>query len=208
MIYKFYQQHIFPHLLNQVMQVPSLMDKRRELLLPIQGEVLEIGFGTGLNLAFYQAVDTVYALEPNIEIYQLAAQRIHETPFEVQHIQASAEKLPFADRSLDHIVCTWTLCSIADVELALDEVYRVLKVGGTFHVVEHVLHNESHNIQRLQNLFTPLQKLVADGCHLNRNIEQALKNADLEITELQYFDAEGIPSIGRRMLLARAVKSL
>ena len=207
MIYKFYQQHIFPHLLNQVMQVPSLMDKRRELLLPIQGEVLEIGFGTGLNLAFYQAVDTVYALEPNIEIYQLAAQRIHETPFEVQHIQASAEKLPFADRSLDHIVCTWTLCSIADVELALDEVYRVLKVGGTFHVVEHVLHNESHNIQRLQNLFTPLQKRVADGCHLNRNIEQALKNADLEITELQYFDAEGIPSIGRRMLLARAVKS-
>jgi ubiquinone/menaquinone biosynthesis C-methylase UbiE len=207
MIYKFYQQHIFPHLLNQVMQVPSLMDKRRELLLPIQGEVLEIGFGTGLNLAFYQAVDTVYALEPNIEIYQLAAQRIHETPFEVQHIQASAEKLPFADRSLDHIVCTWTLCSIADVELALDEVYRVLKVGGTFHVVEHVLHNENHNIQRLQNLFTPLQKRVADGCHLNRNIEQALKNADLEITELQYFDAEGIPSIGRRMLLARAVKS-
>lgn len=207
MIYKFYQQHIFPHLLNQVMQVPSLMDKRRELLLPIQGEVLEIGFGTGLNLAFYQAVDTVYALEPNIEIYQLAAQRIHETPFEVQHIQASAEKLPFADRSLDHIVCTWTLCSIADVELALDEVYRVLKVGGTFHVVEHVLHNESHNIQHLQNLFTPLQKRVADGCHLNRNIEQALKNADLEITELQYFDAEGIPSIGRRMLLARAVKS-
>ena len=207
MIYKFYQQHIFPHLLNQVMQVPSLMDKRRELLLPIQGEVLEIGFGTGLNLAFYQAVDTVYALEPNIEIYQLAAQRIHETPFEVQHIQASAEKLPFADRSLDHIVCTWTLCSIADVELALDEVYRVLKVGFTFHLFKHFLHNENHNIQRLQNLFTPLQKRVADGCHLNRNIEQALKNADLEITELQYFDAEGIPSIGRRMLLARAVKS-
>ncbi len=207
MIYKFYQQHIFPHLLNQVMQVPSLMDKRRELLLPIQGEVLEIGFGTGLNLAFYQAVNTVYALEPNIEIYQLAAQRVHATPFEVQHIQASAEKLPFADQSLDHIVCTWTLCSIANIELALDEVYRVLKVGGTFHVVEHVLHNENYHIQRLQNLFTPLQKRVADGCHLNRDIERALKNADLEVTELHYFDAEGIPAIGRRMLLARAIKS-
>ena len=75
MIYKFYQQHIFPHLLNQVMQVPSLMDKRRELLLAVSGEVLEIGFGTGLNLAFYQNVDTVFALEPNPDIFHLAAER-------------------------------------------------------------------------------------------------------------------------------------
>lgn len=206
MIYKFYQQHIFPHLLNQVMQTASLMDKRRELLLPVQGEVLEIGFGTGLNLPFYQQVDTLYALEPNPDIYHLAAQRVHETPFEVQHIQASAEKLPFADCSLDHIVSTWTLCSIANLEQALDEVYRVLKPGGHLHLVEHVLHTENLYIQRLQNLLTPLQKRVADGCHLNRNIERALLDADLELIEHSYFDAEGIPKIGQRMLLARAQK--
>lgn len=206
MIYKFYQQHIFPHLLNQVMQTPSLMDKRRELLLPVAGEVLEIGFGTGLNLPFYQQVNTLYALEPNPDIYHLAAQRVHETPFEVQHIQARAEKLPFADRSLDHIVSTWTLCSIANLELALDEVYRVLKAGGTLHLVEHVLHNENRTIQRLQNLLTPIQKRAADGCHLNRNIERAIIDAGLELEEYRYFDAAGIPAIGQRMLLARAVK--
>ena len=124
----------------------------------------------------------------------------------MQHIQASAEKLPFADNSLDHIVSTWTLCSIAHLEQALDEVYRVLKVGGTFHLVEHVLHNERPNIQRLQKLLTPIQKRLADGCHLNRDIERALKDAELELEECLYFDAAGIPAIGQRMLLARAVK--
>ncbi len=207
MIYKFYQQHIFPHVLNQVMQTPSLMDKRRELLLPISGDVLEIGFGTGLNLPFYQQVNTLYALEPNPDIYHLAVQRVHEAPFEVQHIQAHAEKLPFADHSLDHIVSTWTLCSVANLETALDEIYRVLKVGGTFHLVEHVLHDQNLYIQRLQNLLTPIQKRLADGCHLNRNIQRTLTDATLELRECTYFNAVGIPKIGQRMLLARAQKT-
>lgn len=206
MIYKFYQQHIFPHLLNQVMQTPSLMDKRRELLAAVSGEVLEIGFGTGLNLAFYQNVDTLYALEPNPDIYHLAAERIRATPFDVQHVQASAEKLPFADASLDHIVSTWTLCSIAHVEQALAEIYRVLKPSGTFHLVEHVLYNENQRIQQFQNLLTPIQKKVADGCHLNRNMEKLLQDAQFELLQCEYFDAAGIPKIGQRMLLARAHK--
>ena len=106
MLYKLYQKRIFPHLLNQVMQTPSLMDSRRELLLPIQGDVLEIGFGTGLNLPFYQGVSTLYALEPNDDIFTLAEQRVLEAPFHVEHIQASAEKLPFLIVSLAywHIV--------------------------------------------------------------------------------------------------------
>jgi len=148
MLYKLYQQHIFPHLLNQVMQTPSLMDLRRELLLDISGEVLEIGFGTGLNLPFYQSVDKLYALEPNADIFKLAETRIQQAAFPVEHIQASAETLPFAANSLQHVVSTWTLCSIAELEQSLQEIYRVLQPGGTLHVVEHVLNLPRNGIRR------------------------------------------------------------
>ncbi|KAB0654453.1 class I SAM-dependent methyltransferase [Acinetobacter bohemicus] len=206
MIYKFYQQHIFPHLLNQVMQTPSLMDQRRQLLLPIAGDVLEIGFGTGVNLPFYQNVETLYALEPNADLYQLAAKRIHESAIHVQHIQAYAEKLPFADASLDHIVSTWTLCSIENLAQALTEMYRVLKPNGTLHLVEHVQYQDNAKLQHLQNLLTPIQKRLADGCHLNRNIEQALHDAHFDFTEQHYFAAQGIPKLAQHMFFARAQK--
>lgn len=207
MLYKIYQQHIFPHLLNQVMQTPALMDLRRELLLGVSNEVLEIGFGTGLNLPFYQLVDKLYALEPNADIFKLAETRIQQAAFPVEHIQASAETLPFAANSLQHVVSTWTLCSIPDLEQSLKEIYRVLQPGGTLHVVEHVLNRQNLNIQRLQHLLTPIQKKVADGCHLNRDIENALLETGFEIESLNYIDAAGLPKIGQHMLLARLRKS-
>ncbi len=206
MIYQFYQRQVFPHLLNQVMQTSSLMDKRRELLLPIEGEVLEIGFGTGLNIPFYGNVDALYALEPNPDIYHLAIERVQHAPFHVRHVQSHAEKLPFADQSLDHIVCTWTLCSIARLDQALAEIYRVLKPTGTFHLVEHVKHPNSVKMQSLQTLLTPIQKCIGDGCHLNRDIERSLQQAKFKFIEKQYFDAEGIPSIAQKMLMARVQK--
>ena len=98
---------------------------------------------------------------------------------------------------------TWTLCSIAELVQSLQEIYRVLQPGGTLHVVEHVLNRQNLNIQRLQHLLTPIQKKVADGCHLNRDIETALLEIGFEIESLSYVDAEGIPKIGQRMLLAR-----
>ena len=206
MLYKLYQQHIFPHLLNQVMQTPSLMDLRRQLLLDIFGEVLEIGFGTGVNLPFYQAVDHLYALEPNAAIFQLAQSRITAAPFLVEHIQAKAEQLPFTDNQLQHVVSTWTLCSVTNIEKSLNEIYRVLAPNGQLHVVEHVLNRQNLNVQRLQHLLTPIQNKVADGCHLNRDIETLLLEAGFVLDEVQYIDAVGIPKIGQRMLLARARK--
>lgn len=206
MIYHLYQKHIFPHLLNQVMQTPSLMDLRRKLILGISDEVLEIGFGSGLNLAFYQQTDCVFALEPNAAIYQLAADRVRLAPFLVKHIAASAEALPFADGQLQHVVSTWTLCSVANLEQSLAEIFRVLKPGGQLHVVEHVLNREHLNIQRLQHLLNPLQKKLADGCQLNRDIETAMQAVGFGFDEIQYIDATGIPKIGQRMLFARARK--
>ena len=206
MIYQFYQRRVFPHLLNQVMQTASLMDKRRELLLPIEGEVLEIGFGTGLNIPFYGNVDVLYALDPNPDIYHLAVERVQHAPFHVKHMQSHAEKLPFADQSLDHVVSTWTLCSIARLDQALAEIYRVLKPTGTLHLVEHGKHPNSVKIQSLHTLLTPIQKRIGDGCHLNRDIERSLQQAKFKFIEKQYFDAEGIPSIAQKMLMARVQK--
>lgn len=206
MIYQFYQRRVFPHLLNQVMQTASLMDKRRELLVPIEGEVLEIGFGTGLNIPFYGNVDSLYALEPNPDIYHLAVERVQHAPFYVKHVQSSAKKLPFADASLDHIVSTWTLCSIPKLDVALAEIYRVLKPTGTFHLIEHVKHPDSIKLQSLQTLLTPLQKRIGDGCHLNRDIERHLAQAKFKFLEKEYFDADGIPAIAQKMLLARVQK--
>ncbi|MCT9977067.1 methyltransferase domain-containing protein [Acinetobacter sp. RIT698] len=206
MIYKFYQQRIFPHLLNQVMQTPSMMDGRAELLGKVRGEVLEIGFGTGLNLPFYQEVDQVYALEPNRDVYQLAQKRVFDAPFHVQHIQASAEKLPFADHSVENIVSTWTMCSIANLDKAIQEIYRVLKPQGTLHLIEHVQYHDNNTLKKLQDILTPIQKVIADGCHLNRNIELELLNANFKFSEKYYFDAEDLPKIGRRMFMARAHK--
>lgn len=209
MIYKFYQQRVFPHILNQVMQLPSMMDSRRRLLLPIQGEILEIGFGTGINLPFYQAVDSLYALEPSLDVYKLAEQRIQDAPFHVEHIHAKAENLPFEDQSIQHVVSTWTLCSVSHVQQVLHEIKRVLRIGGTLHLVEHVAYDaqQQKSLKRLQDLLTPVQKVIADGCHLNRNIEQALLDAGFEISELDYFEAEEVPKVGRRMMLARATKT-
>lgn len=205
MIFKFYQTHIFPHLLNQVMQTPSLMQARAKLLSHVQGECLEIGFGTGINLHFYQNIGTLYALEPSSELWTLAAPRLAESPFIIEKIQASAENIPLSNSSVAHVVSTWTLCSIAPLKQALNEIHRVLADDGIFHFVEHVL-SDQKPIQRWQNILNPVQKKLANGCHLNRDIESLLKEAGFEMIETQYFVAEGIPKIGQRMLLGRARK--
>ncbi len=132
-------------------------------------------------------------LKPVLEIYHLALERVQAAAFEVHHVQARAEKLPFADQSLEHVVSTWTLCSIAELELALAEILRCSNRVAPSHVVEHVLNTNNLYIQRLQHLLTPVQKRLADGCHLNRNIEQALKMAGFNMIEQHYFYAEGIP---------------
>ena len=148
----------------------------------------------------------MYALEPNRDVYQLAQKRVFDAPFHVQHIQASAEKLPFADHSVENIVSTWTMCSIANLDKAIQEIYRVLKPQGTLHLIEHVQYHDNNTLKKLQDLLTPIQKVIADGCHLNRNIELELLNANFKFSEKYYFDAEDLPKIGRRMFMARAHK--
>lgn len=137
---QFYNQRIFPHILDRVMQVDSLSQIRQQLLADVQGDVVEIGFGTGLNLPFYGAgVTRLTTVDPNTGVNALALPRIAQARFVVEHKMLSAERLPFLDDSVDAVVSTWTLCSIPDVASALQEVRRILKPNGVFYVAEHAL---------------------------------------------------------------------
>lgn len=188
----FYSQRILPYLLDWGMSDPAMAQYRREVLAKVTGEVLEIGFGTGLNLAYYpEHIHKLVAIDANPGVHNLAQKRIETSNITVDSRVLNGENLPMADNTFDSVVSTWTLCSIAKVEQALQEIYRVLKPGGKFFFVEHGLSNEP-KVQIWQNRLTPLQKVIADGCHLNRNIRQLLEN-QFDTVTLKEFYAEKTP---------------
>lgn len=188
----FYAQRILPYLLDWSLSDPTYAQYRRDLLKDVHGEVLEIGFGTGLNLAYYpDTVKRLVAIDANPGVHRLAQKRVESTHRTVDHRVLNSEQLPFPDASFDSVVSTWTLCSIANVEQALREIYRVLRPGGTFFFVEHGLSPEA-NIQAWQNRLTPIQKVIGDGCHLNRNI-RALVEQQFGPVQLEEFYADGTP---------------
>ena len=188
----FYSQVILPRLMDWSMSDPIMSQYRKEVLSEVSGEVLEIGFGTGLNLPYYPAsTQKITTIDVNPGMNRLAQERITASSIHVDHKVLNSERLPMADNTFDSVVSTWTLCSIAKVDQALNEIYRVLKPGGKFFFIEHGL-SEEPNIQAWQNRLNPLQKVVGDGCHLNRNIEQFLKN-HFQLLNIEKFYAPNLP---------------
>lgn len=172
----FYERKILPYLLDLSLSDSNIAKLRREILAGVTGEVLEIGFGTGLNLPYYpEQIHQIATVDPNPGSSAIAQKRIAASPITVTHHVLSSEKLPMSSCSFDSVVSTFTLCSIPDVEQALAEIHRVLKSGGRFFFIEHGLSPEP-NVQVWQNRLTPIQKRVAGGCHFNRNIRQLIEN--------------------------------
>ncbi|MEO1400105.1 MAG: class I SAM-dependent methyltransferase [Cyanobacteria bacterium J06635_1] len=189
-----YSQIIFPRLLDWSMSGQSFARYRQDLLSTVQGNVLEIGFGTGLNLSHYpDSVKTLTVVDPNPGCNAIAARRIQASPITVDVHLLSGERLPFAAASFDSVVSTWTLCSIPKVEQALQEIYRVLKPGGRFFFIEHGLSSDA-GVRTWQDRLTPLQKRIADGCHLNRPMKN-LVTAVFGSVEVDEFYAEGMPKV-------------
>jgi ubiquinone/menaquinone biosynthesis C-methylase UbiE len=202
----FYSQYVLPHLLDWSMSCPTLAQYRQELLAEVSGEVLEIGFGTGLNLAYYpHTIDKLVTVDANPGMTVLAQKRIQTTSMQVQHRVLNGEALPMTDGSFDSVVSTWTLCSIAKVEKALQEIHRVLRPGGIFFFIEHGLSNDP-NVQVWQHRLTPLQKAIADGCHLDRNIRQLVEAQFLQVS-LTEFAAPGLPKIAGYLYKGVATKA-
>src|SRR5579871_5169813 len=136
----FYSRVIFPRLVEFVMRGINLTELRKALLAGASGDVLEIGFGSGLNLPYYPpAVRKLTTVDANPGMSPLAQKRIASSPIKVNHRVLDAEKLPFANSSFDTVVSTWTLCSIADIDQALREIHRVMKPEGRFLFIEHGL---------------------------------------------------------------------
>ncbi len=189
-----YDERILPYLLDISMADAILGDHRREVLAKVTGQVLEIGFGTGLNLPYYpDRVHQLVTVDPNPGVHRLAQKRIQASPITVDHRMLSGEDLPMADQSFDSVVSTFTLCSIPQIEQALAEIYRVLKPGGQFFFVEHGLSHEP-GIQTWQNRLTPLQKWIAGGCHFNRNMGQLIEQ-QFDRVELTATYAKKVPKV-------------
>src|SRR5207302_9180590 len=144
---------------------------RPEFLASVHGDLLAIGFGTGLNLPHYPPrVRKITTVDRNPGMHWLARKRIERSRISVEHRVLDCAKLPFADQTWDCVVSSLTLCSIEDVNQALREVYRVLKPGGRFLFLEHGLSPEP-NVRKWQRRLNWLEQQLADGCRLDRNIK-------------------------------------
>ena len=200
-----YSNLIFPYCIDLTMSGSELSEYRQQLLADVSGDVLEIGFGTGLNLPYYPAeINKITTIDPNPGMGRLARSRIEASPIAVEYKVLNGESIPMADASFDSVVCTWTLCSIPAVEKAIAEVYRLLKPEGKFFFIEHGLSRED-NIKAWQNRLTPIQKVVADGCHLNRQIDAIVKSKFVNVT-IEQFYAPKLPKIMGYMYRGIAVK--
>jgi ubiquinone/menaquinone biosynthesis C-methylase UbiE len=187
----FYARWILPALLDWAMRQRPLERYRRQVLPSARGRVLEIGVGSGLNLPLYGGgVDVLVGLDPSARLLSMARGRAARTGVRTRLIRASATRIPFADDTVDTVVLTWTLCSLPDPGAALREMERVLRRSGALLFVEHGL-SPGPTVREWQHRLTPLWRRFAGGCHLDRKIDDLIRDAGFELAELRTEYAPG-----------------
>jgi ubiquinone/menaquinone biosynthesis C-methylase UbiE len=202
----FYSRHILPHLINFAMTAEEITRFREKVIPSARGVVLEIGIGSGLNLPFYgSAVTKVYGVDPSSELLAMARPKAKRLSFPVELLPQEANGLPLGERSVDTVIVTWSLCSIADPAAALGEVWRVLKPGGALIFVEHGLAPDA-GVRKWQNRLTPIWRHVAGGCHLNRKVDDLIREAGFEMMDIRTAYMPG-PKVGTYMYEGRAIKA-
>jgi SAM-dependent methyltransferase len=187
----FYGDQILPRMIDLTMRRRELTPIRARVAASLHGDVLEVGFGSGLNVPHYPpAVTRVRAVDPATVGRKLAARRVASSSVHVEYVDLDGQALSLESASVDQVLTTWTLCSIPDVDRALSEIRRVLRPGGSFHFVEHGRSPDRH-VQGWQDRLTPLQRRVSGGCHLNRQIDQLVLDSGLELVRLENYYAKG-----------------
>jgi SAM-dependent methyltransferase len=180
-----YVERVLPYCCNAMMANRVLRPFRQQVAEGLAGEVVEIGFGTGLNLPYLpRTITRLRAVEPSELSVRLARKRIAAAPFPVEVVGLDGQSIPLPDASADAVLCTWSLCTIPDPVAALREMARLLRPGGSLHLVEHGLAPDA-GVQRWQHRLTPLQRHLAGGCHLNRDIPALLTEGGFDTSGLQ-----------------------
>ncbi len=188
-----WRDSLWPRLCHRAMRAARHERYRAVSVERAHGNVLEIGFGSGLNLPHYSnEVRSVVGIEPNPGLRRIAVKAIHESLLPVTLLDMQAESLSFDDQEFDCVVSTWTLCSIRQIDRALSEVLRVLKPGGEFVFFEHGLAPDPE-LQKWQRRISRVTKYLFDGCTIDRQIAGYIKSSGLEIVHLENFFAQGIP---------------
>ena len=189
----FYGDRVLPHVIDVVMNAEQVREIRQRVCSGLQGEVVEIGFGTGHNLPFLPTeVTCLRAVEPSQRSIALAAKRMSASPIPVEIVGLDGQDLPLDDESADAVLCTWSLCTIPDPEAAVHEMARVLGPGGELHFAEHGRAPE-HGVGRWQDRLNGIQQRVGGGCNLNRDIPAIIEAAGMRITRLDTYYAQGVP---------------
>jgi ubiquinone/menaquinone biosynthesis C-methylase UbiE len=182
----FYAKYLLPRLIDAAMRNKEAARLRAAAIPHARGEVLKIGIGSGLNLPFYSAeVNRMYGVDPSLELQRMARKRMGAEPIAVEYLLQSAEQeLPLANAAIDTVVVTWTLCSIPNAPMALQEMKRVLKTDGRLIFIEHGRAPDSR-VAFWQDRITPVWKHIGGGCHLNRKIDDLITAAGFRITEMK-----------------------
>jgi ubiquinone/menaquinone biosynthesis C-methylase UbiE len=180
-----YSQWLFPRILDLVMRQNQMVRFRDRIGKAADGQVLDVGIGSGVNLAFYGAqVNRVYGIDPSPELLNFARKRARDARIPVELLCGSAEAMPLESKSIDTIAVTFTLCTVANPVATLAEARRVLKPGGQLLFAEHGRAPEAA-VARWQDRLTPLWKRLAGGCHLNRKPDDLLRSAGFAIDTLE-----------------------
>ncbi len=186
-----YGTYVLPRIVNAVCGASSLQPLRKRVCAGLSGSVIEIGFGSGLNVPFYPAgVTGVAAVEPSDLGWRLATARLAATAIPVARSGLDGQSLPFGDDSYDAVLSTWTLCTVPDPAAALREVRRVLRPGGKLHFLEHGLAPDER-VRRWQRRLDPVPRRIAGGCHFTRPIARLLTEAGFTISDLDVFYEAG-----------------
>ena len=182
----FYDRHILPRFINCACGTKPITEQRAKVVPLACGTVLEIGIGTGLNLPFYNPdlVDRVIGVDPSEESWKLAARRAAAVDFEVEFVGLPGEQIPLDDNSVDTVMVTYSLCTIPDPVTALQGMARVLRPNGKLIFCEHGMAPDA-GVRKWQNRIDPFWKMLAGGCHLNRDIPGIVAAGGFAIEEVQ-----------------------